>query len=126
MQEVYPVKFSERSTTKVANHLRNEINTRINLDFHDPILRVAARHIGLCSFSRCGWFGRYINWLDANAYNTQTIFVCLKLQLMRPSCYSLACHSKPTIIHTNAAIQWLCCEAATTVQTTNNTLGTSV
>ena len=132
MQEVYPVKLSERSTTIVANHLGNEFNTKLLLDFHDPILRLAARHGGSCSIWRCGWSGaarlkrRYVNWLDAYAYKTQTIFVCLKLQLMRPSCCSWACHSKNIIIHTNAATQWLSWEAATTVQTTNNTLGTSV
>ena len=91
-QEVYPVKLSERSTTIVANHLGNEINTKILLDCHDPILRLAARHGGSCNICRGGWPGdarlkrRYVNWLDAYAYNTQTIFVCLKLQLMRPSC----------------------------------------
>ena len=90
-REVYPVKLSERSTTIVANHLGNEINTMIVLDCHDPILRLAARHGGSCSICRCGWPGdarlkcRYVNWLDAYAYNTQTILVCLKLQLMRPS-----------------------------------------
>lgn len=94
MQEVYPVKLSERSTTIVANHLGNEINTKILLDCCDPILRLAARHGGSCSICRRGWPGdarlkrRYVNWLDAYAYNTQTIFVCLKLQLMRPSCYT--------------------------------------